>query len=627
MSVRSCYFCMVKMKSTPIQFLPNLRFLVSIVLVVLGSIGSMQAQIQATVTRSEGARQDEKIIQVQWSTQDEAKWHDENDGRLDIMSLKTHISSEVMQPNSKGTTIFHLNFDHPCTIECLVQVNANDPAEFIYLYDKKTGDFLADLKPNGKTSFLTPPFDPENTEIVWKKREGASGKSDIVIENIYYDPILPSHDRAIGFGTAMPCHPNAACKIDSLSRLISNSDVRIRLVMQEGIGWCSGSIINNARNDKTPFLLTAYHCTFNYTPLYDMWRFDFQYKSPDCANPPTEPQYFSITGCALRASGQASDFLLVLLDHDIPADQEVTFAGWDRNPNVAPDTTYLVHHPNADIRKFSTCVDSAVIHPFQIGWSEGYTTPANHHFRFKFTEGGHEKGSSGGGAYNEDFHLIGQLHGGTAGCEDVNVAYVGRFAKSWDLGPTPSQRLKDWLDPDATGVSKLESLPNISSADMVDIHGVINDPLGRPVKNVKIHVTGDIQKDMTTDADGKFQVISVNRNAHYVFTPEKTVNPANGLNVFDLLAIQKHLLAKEIFSFNWQLIAADATNNGEVTVGDILVVLKLILGKIQYLPSSPAWRFNPAEVVLDSLPPGQQNEVQIMGIKIGDVNATSDPSQ
>jgi len=132
---------------------------------------------------------------------------------------------------------------------------------------------------------------------------------------------------------------------------------------------------------------------------------------------------------------------------------------------------------------------------------------------------------------------------------------------------------------------------------------------------------------MVTDDEGKFELAHVNRNGQYTFTPEKNVNQANGLNVFDLLDIQKHLLAKQIFANNWQLIAADATNNGAVTVGDILVILKLILGKIQYMPSSNAWRFDPPSIELDSLPPGQQEEMQIMGIKIGDVNGTSDPSQ
>jgi len=305
----------------------------------------------------------------------------------------------------------------------------------------------------------------------------------------------------------------------------------------------------------------------------------------------------------------------------------VTFAGWDRDINAIPDTTYLVHHPNADIRKFSTCINPSIIHPNQIGWAEGYNTPAFHHLRMKFTEGGHEKGSSGGGVFNEDFHLVGQLHGGTGGCEDANNAYIGRLAKSWDLGPTSSQRLKDWLDPDNTGAQRMDSLENVSESEIVDIHGVVRDPLGRPVKNVKVIVTGSKEEEMITDADGKFNLAQVNRNGQYTFTPEKNINQANGLNVFDLLDIQKHLLGKQIFIHSWQLIAADATNNGEVTVGDILLILKLILGKIQYYPSSNSWRFDPPSVQIDSLPPGEPSEVEIMGIKIGDVNGNSDPGQ
>ena len=628
MSLRTCYFCTVYMKSRPFQILPSLRVLYTFFLFGFGSICLLNAQVPTTVTQVVGSRQDVNYIHVEWSVQDEARWHEDNDGRLDIMSLKTDIGIEQFQPDPKGNNVFQLKFDHPCMIECMVQVNASDPAEAIYLYNKTTGDWIADLKPTGKSSFLTPSFDPETTEIIWKSADGGSHRSDITIAYIYYNPIQSSRNPPpIGFGTALPCHPNAACKTDSLSRLISNSEVRMRLVMEEGIGWCSGTIINTTRNDKTPYLLSANHCTFNYTPHYDMWRFDFQYKSQDCSNPPVEPQYFSLTGCQLKAKGQASDFLLVLLDNEIPADQDVTFAGWDRDSISVPSTAYLVHHPNADIRKFSTCTGPIVIHPNQIGWSEGYSTPANHHFRFKFTEGGHEKGSSGGGVYNQDFHLIGQLHGGTIGCEETTNTYVGRFSKSWNLGSTPSARLRDWLDPDGTGVTQLASLENISSGDILDIHGVVLDPSGQPVKNVKVHVSGSSEQELVTNAEGKFQLLQINRNGHYVITPEKTDHPANGLNAFDLLDIQKHLLAKQLFTTEWQLIAADATNNGAVTVGDILDLLKLVLGKIQKLTASPSWRFSPATIELDSLAPGTQDVMQIMGIKIGDVNGTADPSQ
>ena len=33
----------------------------------------------------------------------------------------------------------------------------------------------------------------------------------------------PQRTRGIGFGTALPCHPNTACKQDSIIELIANS--------------------------------------------------------------------------------------------------------------------------------------------------------------------------------------------------------------------------------------------------------------------------------------------------------------------------------------------------------------------------------------------------------------------
>src|SRR6187549_2003573 len=178
MSLRTCYFCTVYMKSRPFQILPSLRVLYTFFLFGFGSICLLNAQVPTTVTQSVGARQNERNIHVEWSVQDEARWHEDNDGRLDIMSLKTDIGIEQFQPDPKGNNVFQLKFDHPCMIECMVQVNASDPAEAIYLYNKTTGDWITDLKPIGKSSFLTPSFDPETTEIIWKSADGGSHRSD-----------------------------------------------------------------------------------------------------------------------------------------------------------------------------------------------------------------------------------------------------------------------------------------------------------------------------------------------------------------------------------------------------------------------------------------------------------------
>ncbi len=601
-----------------------------IVLLYLLSVVFFQfarAQVNAQIEFQKQPEKALQIIQIHWSETDQQNWDQQNDGKLEIMGVKTNIQSESLPITSDQTSTFQFVIHQESTIEVLLSIDEIAPSEKLYLKDSKTDEIIFEIPQVNHHQVLTPAFDPRSTYLEWTIGSGNRYESIFSIENIFVHHPDEERGRGIGFGTSLSCFPNAACKQDSILKLISNTTVRIRMVMNEGIGWCSGSFINTTRNDRSPLILSAYHCTFQYTPKYDLWRFDLQYKSDSCTNPVAEPQYFSLTGCQLKASGQGSDFLLVRLNNDVPLNQEVTFAGWNRDSIALPDTLYLVHHPNADIRKFSTCTTGAVINQNQIGWSEGYTTPGKHHLSFKFTEGGHQPGSSGGPVFNQDGFLIAQLHGGSMGCEDVNHAFAGRLAKSWNYGTSPSTRLKDWLDPDQMGVVQWPALENIVKNDLVDIHGQVSDPLGRPVKNVDVVITGSTTQTVVTDDLGQFSLAGISRKGHYTITPSKDNNQTNGLNVLDLIAIQKHLLAKDTFDMPWQYIAADATNNNHVSVGDIVVLLRLLLGKITYLPSSPSWRFDPPVIELDNLPPGLPAEPQFMGIKIGDLNNTANPGQ
>ncbi len=602
----------------------------SIVVIVFAFVTSAEGQLEA---RIEPARLQDSLstISIRWDEKDEQKWHDENDGMLDIMGISTGLSSASLAKVGHATTYF-FDFEDDATIELLIDDMhfASDPStsgEMLVLFDFKAGKIFYDFAMQGKKRALSPPFDPKTVGLVWRRTHTLSYEATFSISKIYYQKTPDARTRGIGFNTALPCHPNAACRQDSIGQLISNSAVRMRMVMEEGIGWCTGAFVNTTRNDKTPYLLSAYHCQYDYTPLYDMWRFDFKYKSHACQNPNEEPDFTSLTGCTLISLGQESDFLLVLLDEEIPVNEQVTFAGWDRDEDAKPDTSYLIHHPNADIRKISTCVNEATIHPNSINWTEGYTTPSHHHFRMKFTEGGHQPGSSGGPLFNENGLLVGQLHGGTTGCEAENNTYIGRFSKSWNLGATAQERLGDWLDPDQTGLKQVASLPNIDSDDAITLRGVVRDPSGNPVKNAVVTITGSAQEEYVTDADGVFELPGVNRNGTYTIRAEKNDNPVNGLNALDLVAIQKHLLGKDTFDFNWQLIAADATHNDDLSVGDIVVLLRLLLGKINVLPSSPSWRFDPQEIVVDPDFPDDPSSLEIMGIKIGDVNGTANASE
>jgi hypothetical protein len=55
---------------------------------------------------------------------------------------------------------------------------------------------------------------------------------------------------------------------------------------------------------------------------------------------------------------------------------------------------------------------------------------------------------------NQNYRVIGQLHGGSDGCPPNVTKYYGRFDVSWD-GSNSGVRLKDWLDPNNTNVTTL----------------------------------------------------------------------------------------------------------------------------------------------------------------------------
>jgi lysyl endopeptidase len=76
-----------------------------------------------------------------------------------------------------------------------------------------------------------------------------------------------------------------------------------------------------------------------------------------------------------------------------------------------------------------------------------------------------EGGSSGSPLFDHNGRVVGQLWGGQAACTQDGAGttnnglydYYGRFGISWD-GASSSQRLKDWLDPDDSGVEILDPL-------------------------------------------------------------------------------------------------------------------------------------------------------------------------
>jgi len=256
---------------------------------------------------------------------------------------------------------------------------------------------------------------------------------------------------AKGFGSSGSCNNNVNCpegddwqdEIRSVVMLVSGSS-----------GFCTGALVNNTLEDGIPYVLTANHCYSNPST----WIFWFNWEAPECDNPGSSPPYVSLSGASLKAKNAPSDFCLVELNDIPPDDYNVFYSGW--NNEDAPSTTSVcIHHPSGDIKKITFDEDP----PTSSGWGGS----GNDHWRVgQWEDGTTEPGSSGSPLFDQNHRITGQLHGGSASCSSITYDAFGKISYSWEGGGSASNRLKDWLDPNNTGISTLDGYdPNVPLVD------------------------------------------------------------------------------------------------------------------------------------------------------------------
>ena len=245
------------------------------------------------------------------------------------------------------------------------------------------------------------------------------------------------------YGDSGSCNNNVNCSEGDLW----DNEIRAAamILSSNGSRLCSGSMINNVRQDLTPYFLTANHCIYGNT---DSWIIMFNYESPGCANE-NGPTNMTVQGTTLRSSGAGSDFALFELSEIPPESYEIHYSGWSAL-DVAPVQPVAIHHPSGDIKKISF--------DYENGISDGWSGNDGSHWRVAdWEDGTTEPGSSGSPLYDADHRIVGQLHGGEASCSYNVNDYYGKFSTSWNSG------LSTWLDPDNTGTLVLDG------TDAVDI--------------------------------------------------------------------------------------------------------------------------------------------------------------
>jgi len=274
-----------------------------------------------------------------------------------------------------------------------------------------------------------------------------------------------NHDF-IGFGN--PEKASGSCNLDvncgaadGFPQVEDNRDIirSVAVYSFGGFNICTGFLINNTAQDETPYFMTADHCGLgagNAPSLVVYWN----YENSTCRQPNTPasgangdgPLSDFNTGSTLRASYGPSDFTLVELDDPVSETANAFMAGWSRE-DVAPSSSIAIHHPATEEKRISFEDDPSTI----TAYLDDTPDPTSTHIRVDDWDlGTTEGGSSGSPLFDQNKRVVGQLHGGFAACGNDDPDWYGRFFRSWEGGDSANTRLRDWLDPNNTGVTVLD---------------------------------------------------------------------------------------------------------------------------------------------------------------------------
>ena len=292
-----------------------------------------------------------------------------------------------------------------------------------------------------------------------------SGNS-LIIE--YFEPFAPEFSGELVLGSVSQSYINFQ----------NDEIVRIGVNCPEGNDWksqkssvclmtfndayfayfCSGALLNNVKEDETPFFLTANHCIGSQEVANTLVTY-FNFENSTCISSDAVKNQ-TLSGATFLSGSKHSDFSLLRLNEYPPDNYNPYYAGWDAE-GLNSSSGVCIHHPVGSPKCIA--IDSLPITSYdeKVKWAFGVsTTLADTHWKVRFDQGYPESGSSGGPLFNRDKRIIGQLHGGTN-----SVMLFGKFSESWDFNSSDDAQLAHWLDPDNTtktldGIWKLRPTAN-----------------------------------------------------------------------------------------------------------------------------------------------------------------------
>jgi len=171
------------------------------------------------------------------------------------------------------------------------------------------------------------------------------------------------------------------------------------------------------------------------------------------------------------------------------------------------------------------------------------------------------------------------------------------------------------------------------------ITGTVFSMSGAPMQGVEIHIASDsifaVYDIVVTDALGQYRIPPKGMYDTTYIRGYKDGTNLNGVNVIDLILIQKHLLGKAPFTSLTQFIAADVNRDKQINAADLVELKKLLLGIDTPFARRASWRFGVLpmnlkshdvedfKVVKEIIDSEDLRKLDFLGTKMGDVNGSA----
>lgn len=432
----------------------------------------------------------------------------------------------------------------------------------MYIYNPEMSTILGaftELNNSETHKFATAPTLGETTIIEYYEPEFSRGKGRVNVSNVVH-----AYKDIFGILTTdeLPCNINVNCPVGAPWVEQKRAVTRITFMQGSGSYLCSGSLVNNALQNRTLYYLTAEHCS----PTDHMSMvFYFNYENPTCYGS-VGPLNQTLSGATLKAANYATDFRLVQINGTLPGSFNAYFNGWDRS-GTQPTSEVAIHHPGGAVKKITFDYQPA-------SHSSGFGGRLpNGFWQCIWDLGMTEGGSSGCPLYDQNKRVVGQnLGGAPSQCENPQAVYkvFGKFSESWGYGGSSSNQLKDWLDPNNSNIMTLDGIDAVAGSSPVA--NFTSDTQYLPIGGGNVNFY-DLSTNMPTSwawsFPGATPATSNVKNptgVHYTNTGAYTVSltstNSNGSNTFTIVNYIK-VAGVPLSSFN----LVSPPNNSSITVG------------------------------------------------------------